>query len=122
MPNTTITLAFEVSYKKKHETKQGAREDLFRILEEAEQAGFFERQTIQVSYGEVTTINDLRALRKEMLAEGTSFSACAACGAEIIRHAGGAWYHWTTGVEGYVDDPTGKDAMHEVVLPADPTT
>jgi hypothetical protein len=64
----------------------------------------------------VVTSERLAELRAEMRAEGTEFSTCKACNAEIIRHPGGNWYHWTSGLSGTAEDP--RDPSHRVE-PAD---
>lgn len=55
MPEQQIHLVFTVTWDDEYETAEGARQDLFRTLEECEQAGLFERNTIEFSYGEAET-------------------------------------------------------------------
>lgn len=49
---TKFHMPVSVTYDEAHSTQQAAIEDFYRMLGEAEQAGFMDRQIIDLSYGE----------------------------------------------------------------------
>ena len=49
---TRFHMVVSVTYDEAHSTQQAAIEDFYRMLAETEQAGFMDRQIIDISYGE----------------------------------------------------------------------
>lgn len=49
----------------------------------------------------------------EELDPGTELSTCESCGGDIIRFAGGVWYHRASGSAGWVDNP--NDGAHRAI-------
>jgi hypothetical protein len=55
---TFITIPASVTYDPRHSTAEAAVEDFFRALGEAEQAGFLDRQIIDIGYGGPDNVSD----------------------------------------------------------------